>query len=326
MTPAELTGAIDDRLRAVASRLGPRLRPRFDALTQRQGWLTGDSERYTHAASQPVVGLPMAVAQAFGLSDELLLHGVESGMVGYASVRVHDDWLDEGLGDDDPHATALLSHALFARHQTATAAAAGDVPAFWTFFDRTWTDYGEAMLLERDLLVGPDGGAGTYDAAAFDRVLLRSRPLAIPPAALLARAGELRRLPALVEMVDGAVKASQLLDDSVDLLEEFDAGRFNHLVQRFGGLHGREALLIGWALGGFATALEEADRALDAAAAAAEEVGIAPWFDRFVQARRSLVEAIRSKATLALGGQPSFATPPIRGSTYPNTAGLEETS
>lgn len=296
MTPSQITEAVDERLAAVSASLGPGLRARFDALTRRQGWLTGDRDRYTDAASQPVIGLPLAVAAAYGVERSALVDAFESGMVGYASVRVHDDWLDEGLGDDDPHATALLAHALFARHQAVTARLAGGDPAFWAFFDRTWQDYAAAMLLERDLLRGPAAGAPPYDADAFDRVLLRSRPLAVPPAALLARLGRLDLLPALVRLVDAATRASQLLDDSIDVLQEFDAGRLNHLVQRFGGLYGRDALLAGWALGGFATAMEEADAALERALQASEDVGISEGFGSFVRQRRALMARIQASA------------------------------
>lgn len=294
MTPEAVRAAVDRPLLALRERLGPRLRPRFDALCARQGWLTGETGRYTAAVSQPVVVLPLLLAEALGSPLPVLEESLASAIVGYAAVRVHDDWLDEDVGADDPHATALLSHSLFAAHQAATARAAGDRPAFWAFFDRTWQDYSDAMLLERDLLRG--GEAGPYDAAAFDRVLLRSRPMALPPATLLARADALERLPALVRLVDAVARASQLLDDSLDLVEEFDAGRFNHLVQRFGGAHGRAALLAGWALGGFATVLEEADVALAAAQAGADELGIGPGFAEFVASRRALMDRLRSAA------------------------------
>ncbi len=296
MTPAEITAAVDARLIALRDSLGPHLRPGFEAMVARRGWLTGDPERYLDPASQPVIGLPLAVGRALGMDDATLLDAFESSMVGYAAVRIHDDWLDEGIGDEDPHATALLAHALAARHQAATARVAGDHPAFWDLFATTWADYGEAMVLERDLLRGPDGGAGPYDAPAFERVLLRSRPLVLPPAALLARGGAWDRLPALVALVAAVTRASQLLDDTLDVLEELDAGRMNHLVQRFGGLHGRKALLVGWALGGFASAMEEADSALTEAEAAAGDLGIGEAVAQFARGRRDLMTRIRAAA------------------------------
>ena len=285
---------IDARFDAFGDTLGPHLRPGFDALLARRKWGAAHPGWYTAPESQPIVVLVRQVAEAFAdaLPTDAVLDAVESAMLGYAYVRVHDDWLDDGVLAGDAPTTALLADALFARHQAVTARAVGGDASYWDLFARTWADFGEAMLLERDLLAGK----GTYDAAAFESVLLRSRPMLLPPAALLTRARETDRIPALTTLVHAVARASQLLDDAVDVLDDYDAGAMNYLVQRFGGRHGREALLMGWVLGGFATAWEEADDALGIAETAAVDVGIGPAFAAFADQRRVVMERIKDAA------------------------------
>ncbi len=300
---AAVSALVDARFAALRHTLGPRLRPGFDALLARQRWGAAAPGWYTAPESQPILVLVLQVAEALGdaVPRSAVQDALEAAMLGYAFVRVQDDWLDDGLLATDPETTALLADALLVHHQAATArAVGGGDPAYWDLFARTWTGYGEAMLLERELLRGPAAGAPPYDAAAFEAVLLRSRPMVLPPAALLARAHHLSRLGALERVVHEAARAAQLLDDALDVLSDFDAGAMNHLVQRFGGLHGRQALCAGWVLGGFATVWEEADAALQAALHAADEVGISGPFGRFVAARRAVMDRVREAAWAAV--------------------------
>lgn len=296
---AAVSALIDARFAAFGATLGPRLRPGYDALLARQRWGAAHPGWYTAAESQPILVLVLQIASSLGdaAPRAAVEDALESAMIGYACVRVQDDWLDDGILATDPETTALLADALLARHQAATArAVGGGDPAYWEAFARTWARYGEAMLLERELLRGPGQGAPPYDATAFEAVLLRSRPMVLPPAALLARAHQLDRLPALERLVHEVARASQLLDDTLDVLSDFDRGDLNYLVQRFGGLHGREALAAGLALGGFAIAWEEADAALDQALEAAADVGIAGPFARFVAGRREVMARVRDAA------------------------------
>ncbi len=293
---AGISALIDARFAALGATLGPRLRPGYEELLARQKWGAAHPGWYTAAESQPILVLVLQIASVLGdaVPQEAVEDALESAMIGYAYVRVHDDWLDEGVLATDPETTALLADALFARHQAVTAKAVGGDPEYWDLFATTWANYGEAMLLERELLRGPDRGAPPYDAAAFEAVLLRSRPMVLPPAALLARAGLLKgRLPALERLVHEVTRASQLLDDGLDVLADLEAGSMNYLVQRFGGLHGRSALAAGMALGGFATTWEEADAALDSAQQAAEALGIAQPFAAFVAERRAVMARVR---------------------------------
>lgn len=296
---AAVSRLIDERFADLASTLGPRVRPGYEALLERQRWGAAHPGWYTAAESQPILLLVLHIASTLGdnLPRSAIEHALESAMIGYAYVRVHDDWLDEGVVATDSETTALLADALLVHHQAATArAVGGGDPAFWDLFTRTWVEYGDAMLFERELLRGPARGAPPYDAPAFEAVLLRSRPMALPPAALLARAHQLDRLPALERLVSEVTRASQLLNDAVDVLSDFERGSMNYLVQRFGGLHGRKALAMGWALGGFATAWEEADAALEEALDAAIELGIGDRFGQFVASRRAVMARVEAAA------------------------------
>ena len=305
LDPAGISALIDARFAGLGAILGPRLRPGYDALLARQKWGAAHPGWYTAAESQPILVLVLQVASVLGdaVPRGAIEDALESAMIGYAYVRVQDDWLDEGVLATDPETTALLADALFARHQAVTAkAVAGGDPAYWDLFATTWANYGEAMLLERELLRGPGAGSPPYDAPAFEAVLLRSRPMVLPPAALLARAGLLDRLPALEVLVHEVARASQLLDDGLDVLADLEAGSMNYLVQRFGGLHGRAALAAGMALGGFAITWEEADAALGSALQAAEALGIAQPFADFVAERRAVMTRVRDAADGALRG------------------------
>jgi hypothetical protein len=295
-----VSALIDERFAALGGTLGPRLRAGYDALLARQKWGAAHPGWYTAAESQPILVLVLQMASALGdaVPRNAVEDALESAMIGYAYVRVQDDWLDDEVLATDPETTALLADALFARHQAVTArVVGGGDETYWDLSATTWAAYGEAMLLERELLRGPALGAPSYDAEAFEAVLLRSRPMVLPPAALLARAGLLQdRLPALQRLVHEVARASQLLDDALDVLADFDAGSMNYLVQRFGGLHGRAALAAGFALGGFATAWEEADAALTEALDASRALGMAEQFAGFVAARRAVMTRVRDAA------------------------------
>ncbi len=298
-TAAGISALIDGRFAALGETLGPRLRPGYQALLARQKWGAAHPGWYTAAESQPILVLVLQLASVLGdaVPRAAVEDALESAMIGYAYVRVQDDWLDEGVLATDPETTALLADALFARHQAVTArTVGGGDQAYWDLFATTWAGYGDAMLLERELLRGPDGGAPPYDAAAFEAVLMRSRPMVLPPAALLARAGQLERLPSLERLVHEVARASQLLDDALDVLADFDGGSMNYLVQRFGGLHGRGALAAGMALGGFAITWEEADAALDSALGAARALGIGSAFADFVAERREVMARVQAAA------------------------------
>ncbi len=201
-------------------RLGPHLRARFDALPPTPGRRARPRGGYFGRPGRlPVVELPVWAAAAAARAGHPVRPGViaaavRSAAMGYLSVRLQDDLLDEGLGAPGP--TMLLADALRAEHAAALGAIGG--PGVWALYAEVWTAYAEAMLHERALHDG--AGVGEAELAA---VLRRSHPLALPPAAVFAAAGLDAQLPALRAVVERLALGHQLLHDA--LTAEQDAAR-----------------------------------------------------------------------------------------------------
>src|SRR5262249_57932121 len=98
-------GEIQDRLLRLRERVSGDLHPAFDALIERRGFLSTESDPFSHPLGHPIASFPVWVAEAVGDAapgtDVRLLDLIEATVVGYLYVRVHDDRLDEGIGDPD---------------------------------------------------------------------------------------------------------------------------------------------------------------------------------------------------------------------------------
>ena len=86
--------------------------------------------------------------------------------------------MDEGIGD--PAAIAVLSSAVLTAAQS-TLGSMGLSARFWGWHREVMFGYAEAMQFEAQVRNDP----AAYDEAAFERVLERSRPLAVPGVAVL---------------------------------------------------------------------------------------------------------------------------------------------
>jgi len=302
MDAAQVSQLIDDRLRAVRAQVGPRLHAAFDALMQRHGWLRGDDpEYYLGLNSQPVLVTPLWLAEPRSLSDAALADVLAGSWLGYAAVRVQDDWMDEDLGE--PAEAMMLAQAFLAAHTAALARVVGDHAGFWALFEEVWAGYGDAMLLEATLL-GRDAVYGPAEEAA---VLQRSRPLVLPSAALLAATGDWAQLPDLEELVARSVRAAQTFNDAMDAREDLRGGRFTPAVRRFGGLDGEGALMRQLIVdGGLDTLFGESRDDLNAACGAALRLGATgarSWFDaRIGMMQQALTAALTQFFAHLLGG------------------------
>lgn len=278
------------RLSAFRQRLGPELSAVFDALAARLG-LFRSSERegyFSHPMALPVLELPQWVAartsrQGAAIAPMAVANLVEAAAVGYLHVRVQDDWFDEAVGE--PGAVMMLSDALFARHQALLAREIPFGSAFWERFEEIWLGYGEAMLLERRLHKGTE----PYDARAFRRVLARSRPLVLPPAAALFVASHPEDVEALERFSAALVAAHQLFADLLDAEKDQEHGNRTHVLFRLGGEADgdREAGALRIALysqGGFDAIVSDALEELEQARRAADALGI-PEAARFCEER-----------------------------------------
>lgn len=281
---------VDRHLLRVRERVGARLQPAFDTLMRRHGWLGSDPDYYLGVNSQPVLVLPLWLAAAAPPPADVLESILAASWLGYAAVRVQDDWMDEALGEVAE--VMLLAQAFAAAHQAELARAVGRHDAFWTLFADVWGEYGDAMLQEVEVLKR----ASLYGPAEYTSVLRRSRPLVLPGAALLVAAGRFEELPALERLVRHAVRAAQTFNDVLDAREDLRGNRHTWIVRRFGGLDGEGTLMRRLIIeGGLDEVFAESRADLEAAAAAADELGCTearPWFE----ARITMMEAARTAA------------------------------
>jgi len=305
MTPAQVTQLIDAALLRVRERCGPELHGAFDALMTRHGWLAGDDpDYYLGVNSQPVAVLPMWLAARLEPSAEVLSAVLESSWLGYAAVRVQDDFMDEGLGD--PVESMFLGQAFFAAHQSALARVLGPDPVFWETFESIWAGYGAAMLLERRLLSQNE----VLDEAAYDAILHRSLPLLLPAAALLRVHGAWDELADLRQLVISAVRAAQLFNDGMDARDDLRGGRWTWVVRRFGGDKGEAHLMRTMVLGGgIDTVFKESSADLDRAADAARRLGL-PDGVAWIERRQEMMQTALRTALEALFARLLSPAPP----------------
>lgn len=292
-TRDELHRHVRTAIEGLRRRVAPRVGGDFDELVRRRHLLSEDPAVFFHPLGQPLAQLPLWVAEAVGVEDrDLLLDLVEASVIGYLYVRVHDDVLDEGLGD--PTRSMFLADAFLVRHQSLVARHVGSAE-FWSFFEQVANDYSEAMLLEREAYTAE----AVCDEEVFDRVLDRSRPLVIPGATLLSIAGRWDLLSSLERFVRHTVKAGQLVDDTIDAHRDLERGNHTWVVRLLGGLDdpggmGRQLLL-----GGIDDIVVRVHREIDAAKEAAREVGM-PSAERWLGDRASEVEDFKRSLLLSI--------------------------
>lgn len=272
LTRARVQAEIRDRLVSMRRRLSAELRPAFDALLERRGFLSSDADLLFHPLGHPIATFPTWVAAAVGPetadSEDRMLDLIEATVAGYLYVRVHDDRLDEGIGDPDE--SLFLADAFLVRHQTLLARYVGSSPRFWYLFEQVAAEYAAAMLLERSVMrVG-----ATYGPHEFDLVLGRSRPLVLPGVAVLDVADRWDLVEPLQRFVHHAVRAGQLVDDLLDCKVDRAAGRLTWVVRRLGGEDSASVMVQTLVSGGVDEILAEALDDVDASDAAAVEVGM----------------------------------------------------
>jgi signal transduction histidine kinase len=182
----------------------------------------------------PVLEFPQwaaahAARQGVTIAPPVLANLVEAAAVGYLHIRVQDDWFDEAIGE--PGAVMMLSDMLFTRAQTLLAR---EVPqsAFWELFEDVQLGYAEAMLFERRL---QQRSEEPYEAVAFQKVLARSRPLVLPPAAVLFLADLTEDVEALERFSAALVTGHQILADLLDAKKDRENGNMTYVLWRLDG-------------------------------------------------------------------------------------------
>jgi hypothetical protein len=282
------------RLRTLRGGLSSRLLGEFDHLIDRMRLLSG-SDAFSHPLAQPLVQFPAWTSAAVDHGpgrEERLADMAEATVTGYLYVRVHDDRLDENMGD--PDLSMFLADALLIRHQALLAGHVGTDPRFWRLFQSVARSYADAMLLEREVL----RFESHYDAEVFDLVLARSQPLVLPGAALLSVTDRWDLLEPLQTFVRHVVRAGQLVDDLSDCLRDLDRGRYTWVVRRLDGGCGRDAVLRRLMGTGIDEVLDDVMADLDGASASALAIGMTeavPW----ISARRESVFGLRDRMLLS---------------------------
>jgi hypothetical protein len=293
------------RLAAFRGRLGPELGAAFDAFAARLKLFRGDDEHgyFSHPMALPVLELPQWAVAHTARRGRTIAPAVaaslgEAAAMGYLHVRVQDDWFDEAVGD--PGTAMRLSDAFFVRHQALLARVVPSRSAFWELFEEVWLGYGEAMLLERRL----HKGGQPYDIAAFRRVLTRSRPLALPPAAALFSAHQSEDVELFEQFSAALAVGHQLFADLLHVEKDRTNENRTHVLFRLGAKSGgeREAQALRVALfsrGGFDTIVSDALKELAQARSAAEALGV-PEATRFCDERARYMAQVQRKVFEAL--------------------------
>lgn len=258
---------VQGRLRTLTEELPPALRPAWQDLCERRRWLDDDAPDYLIAVgSQPILGLPCWVAESLGVDDQALLDVARSAWLGYASIRVVDDWLDDGILADEPHTALFLARQLGFEHSGPLLRLA---PALQPRLREAWRHEADGMLAERAWLAS----GHRWTEADYLRSLGRAEPLSLPGEALLHHVGR----PDLVSAMQGCARAlahsAQLWNDLLDVGSDAAQGRCGYVGQRLGADLGPAAF---------------ANRFLREGAADAVFVESAAWLDRAISEARPI--------------------------------------
>ncbi len=209
---------------ALADLLQPRSRVLWEDMLARRIEVSGGAPDYLHPLAQPIVLVPRWAAQSAAVighvvEGDLVETAAAAGAIGYYAVRLQDDLMDEGIGD--PAAIAVLSSAVLAAAQS-TLGSMGLSARFWEWHRDVLLGYAEAMQFEAAILVERE----TYDEAAFDEVLERSRPLVVPGVAVLDVAGAWSLQADLENLIAASTGALQIINDLGHAAKDLTAG--NH--------------------------------------------------------------------------------------------------
>jgi hypothetical protein len=284
------------RLSAFRQRLGIELGTAFDALATRLGLFWGERGQgyFSHPMALPVLEFPRWAAahvarQGTVIAPTVLANLVEAAAIGYLHIRVQDDWFDEAVGESG--VVMMLSDALFTRAQALLAREVSRQSTFWELFEDVQLGYAEAMLLERRL----QNTEEPYDAAALQKVLARSRPLMLPPAATLFAANRATDVEALDQFSAALVTAHQLFADLLDAEKDRANGNMTYVLWRLGAKPGGDceahALRVTlFSQGGFDAVMNDALEELAGARQMADALAM-PEAARFLEERaRFMVE------------------------------------
>jgi hypothetical protein len=259
---------VDARLRSIRDQLDADLRAECDALFERRHLLGADIAPYISPLAQPVFTIVRWASDQVELPESTIVDLIESSILGYLVVRIHDDCLDEGVGD--PASNLLLSNRFMVRHQRRVAEHVGASAEYWAMHERVWADYGNAMAFEQRCLKRDS----LYSEESFERVLLRSQPLVLPLAAAFVAGGRPDLLGVSEQLVRHAVRSAQLFNDTRDAADDVARGQYTWVARQLNADEGVGAIRMTLMRGGLATMVGQAKQEMVQAETLALESGL----------------------------------------------------
>lgn len=291
MHTAELQAEVFERIDTWAAELPP---PLDRAWLELRARLRLDEGRgyFLHPLALPVLQLPAWLARSHpavaARGEEAVLDAAEAAAVGYLHVRIQDDLQDEGIGGGAEQ--RMLSEALATRHHRLALGLGGSSAAYCRLHEARWLGYAGAMALEASL----DAPLDQLDPALFDRLLQRTGPLVLPPAALAAPAWPDALAP-LDRLVAHLARSHQLFTDAVDVEKDLCSGNPTWVQVRMGLGQGAAAMRKRlYAQGGLDELVAEARAELHLALDVGRELGL-PGLEPWTRAREAVMEQTRQQ-------------------------------
>jgi hypothetical protein len=219
----EIKSHVDRHLVEARATMLPRVGNAFSGLLRERGLLSSDPAPYFGPLGHPLFELPVWVAgrlndEGLEITADDLADVLGVSALGYFHVRAQDDWLD-GASGQDPTLIAV-AESLLALSNRLLVSVVGSSTRFWRFYTEVMNEYAESLVQVAELR----RVAAPVSAAGFERLLVQSRPLVIPSAALLHRAGRWELRNQLEEFVLTATATSQLFNDLTDLYRDRQMG------------------------------------------------------------------------------------------------------
>lgn len=192
-----------------------------------------------------------------------------AGVLGYLTVRLHDDRIDEAKGSEQT--ALLLGSALLGHHARLLVRAAGHrgAVAMGDALAEAWGAYAAGMAAEAEAI----RSGIRWTEPLWRASLQRYAPLALPTLAVLARAGRTAEFAAARQLFAEFGEAHQLFEDVVDLARDVPEKRAGWVAELCGANQtGLAGAMFGY-LGGVGVPVQAAHAALGRARAIAGDLG-----------------------------------------------------
>lgn len=290
---SEIRPVVERSVKKLTASLGDRQKAGLEVVLRLKGCTSDDPWAYFNPLLPPVLRWPLWAAELATRAGrpprpDQLADAIDAAVSGVLFARIQDAAVDgHGL---DPIVAMATGDACLVRHLTCLSRIAGGSHELLDLATDVWGRYSEALLLERELV----SEGATITEELFEQMLDQSRPVFLPGAAILAASGLHSSMSAASAILDHAVWAGQLFDDTMDAVGDARAGNTTYVLHRLGTGSDIEQLRQRlYVDGAFDELLTEAQAVLGRAVAAAMTAG----FDivaKDLDATRGEIERIRA--------------------------------